>query len=179
MVKLHLGCGWRNFGSEWIHIDGGDYPHLEYHDIVNLPFSDNSVDLIYASHVLEYFDRQESRDLLQKWYDKLKPGGVLRLAVPDFEEIAHLYVHSCLPLSTFLGPLYGKMQMGNQTIYHKTVYDFKELQMLLKSLNFQNVYVYDWRSTDHAQFDDHSQAYIPHMNKEHGRLISLNIQAVK
>jgi len=29
MIKLHLGCGWRDFGSDWIHIDGGDYPHLD------------------------------------------------------------------------------------------------------------------------------------------------------
>jgi hypothetical protein len=33
MIKLHLGCGWRDFGSEWIHIDGGDYSHMNYKDI--------------------------------------------------------------------------------------------------------------------------------------------------
>ncbi|HAI38830.1 MAG TPA: methyltransferase, partial [Maribacter sp.] len=38
---------------------------------------------------------------------------------------------------------------------------------------------YDWRQTEHAKFDDHSQAYIPHMDKENGTLISLNIEAVK
>ena len=36
MIKLHLGCGWRNFGPEWIHIDGGDYEHLDYSDITKL-----------------------------------------------------------------------------------------------------------------------------------------------
>lgn len=30
MMKLHLGCGKRDFGPEWISIDGGDYPHLKY-----------------------------------------------------------------------------------------------------------------------------------------------------
>ena len=38
---------------------------------------------------------------------------------------------------------------------------------------------YDWRDTEHAEFDDHSQAYLPHMDKENGTLISLNIEAVK
>ena len=57
-MKLHLGCGWRNFGPDWVHIDGGDYEHLDYNDITKLPFDDGTVDLIYTSHVLEYFDRE-------------------------------------------------------------------------------------------------------------------------
>ena len=56
-MKLHLGCGKRNFGTDWVHIDGGDFPHLQSNDITNLPFDDESVDLIYASHVIEYFNR--------------------------------------------------------------------------------------------------------------------------
>ena len=51
MIKINLGCGWRNFGSDWIHIDGGDYDHLDYKDITKLEFDDNSVELIYVSHV--------------------------------------------------------------------------------------------------------------------------------
>ena len=56
MIRLHLGCGWRNFGDDWVHIDGGDYEHLNHNDITKLPYEDETVDLIYASHVLEYFD---------------------------------------------------------------------------------------------------------------------------
>lgn len=178
-MKLNLGCGWRNFGEDWVHIDGGDYPHLHSKDIVNLPFEDNSVDLIYASHVFEYFDRQEGEELLNKWHAKLKPGGVLRLAVPDFQKMARLYAFENIPLSKFVGPLYGRMPMGDKTIYHKTTYDFIELEKMLKICNFRDVKRYDWRETEHAQFDDHSQAYIPHMDKENGTLISLNIEAVK
>jgi predicted SAM-dependent methyltransferase len=65
MIKLNLGCGWRDFGPEWIHIDGGDYPHIHSKDIIDLPFEDNSIDLIYASHVFEYFDRNEGNDYLK------------------------------------------------------------------------------------------------------------------
>ena len=38
---------------------------------------------------------------------------------------------------------------------------------------------YDWKETDHSEFDDHSQAYIQHMDKENGILISLNVECVK
>lgn len=179
MLKLNLGCGWRNFGENWMHIDGGDYPHLHSKDIVNLPFEDSSVDLIYASHVLEYFDREEAKGLLKKWYTKLKPEGIIRLAVPDFTRMVDLYLHQSYPLSKFLGPLYGKMCMGQETIYHKTVYDFQELESLLKNCNFKQIRRYNWQETEHAEFDDHSQAYIPHMEKENGTLISLNVEATK
>ena len=32
-MKFNIGCGWRNFGKGWIHIDGGDYDHLDSSDI--------------------------------------------------------------------------------------------------------------------------------------------------
>ena len=188
MTKLHLGCGWRDFGDDWIHIDGGDYDHLDHHDITDLPQSSNSCDLIYASHVLEYFDREEAVSVLQEWIRVLKPGGVLRIAVPDFEAMASLYFmptgtsglgNPPQKLSQFLGPLYGKMQMGDDTIYHKTVYDFEELSELLESQGLKDVKRYEWRNTEHAKFDDHSQAYIPHMEKDTGVLISLNVEGVK
>ena len=82
-------------------------------------------------------------------------------------------------LDEFLGPLYGKMEMDNKTIYHKTVYDFDNLKSLLNNLGFNSVKSYDWKETEHARFDDHSQAYIPHMDKENGILISLNIECNK
>ena len=179
MKKINLGCGWRDFGKDWIHIDGGDYPHLDSKDILNLPYENNSIDLIYASHVIEYFDREEILEVLNKWKLKLKPGGILRLAVPNFKEIARLYITEGYDLSKFLGPLYGKMKMGDKIIYHKTTYDFDSLKKLLGSLDFCNVRQYDWRDTEHSQFDDHSQAYIPHMDKENGILVSLNVECLK
>lgn len=179
MIKLNLGCGWRNFGEDWIHIDGGDYSHLDSHDIMSLPYEDGSVDLIYASHVVEYFDREDVENLLSEWVRCLKVGGVLRIAVPDFYSMARLYVINDMPIETFLGPLYGKMSMGDETIYHKTVYDAKSLKELLASVGMRNISLYDWRDTEHSDFDDHSQAYIPHMDKDNGTLISLNVEAVK
>lgn len=179
MIKLHLGCGWRDFGSEWIHIDGGDYPHLNYKDITILPFEDNTVDLIYASHVIEYFDREEVIYILKEWNRVLKVSGILRIAVPNFESICKLYINKNVTLDNFLGPIYGKMKMGENNIYHKTIYDFNSLKNLLESCGFFNTVKFDWRKTEHCDFDDHSQAYIPHMDKINGTLISLNIETLK
>lgn len=179
MKKLHLGCGKRNFGSDWVHIDGGDFPHLHSKDITNLPFDNESVDLIYASHVIEYFDREEVVKLLTEWKRVLKKNGTLRLAVPDFETMAFLYINKGYPLENFLGPLYGKLVMSDNNIYHKTTYDFKTLNTLLESIGFFDIVRYEWRKTEHSHIDDHSQAYLPHMDKENGTLISLNVECRK
>ena len=179
MVKLNLGCGKRDFGSDWIHIDGADYPHIDSQNIESLDYRNKSVDLIYASHVIEYFDRKEVLSVLKEWKRVLRIDGVLRIAVPDFYQMAKLYLVDSYDLEKFLGPLYGKMVMLKKTIYHKTVYDFNDLKELLEEVGFRNVKKYDWRETEHSEFDDHSQAYIPHMDKENGTLISLNVECLK
>ena len=190
-MKLHLGCGKRNFGEDWIHIDGGEFPHLHSHNIVDLPFDNESIDLIYVSHVIEYFDREEIKEVLNKWYSKFKKGGILRVAVPDFQTIAELYVDMIgvqdeYPLEYFLGPLYGKIKLNNNIIYHKTVYDYNSLKIVLENDGFKNLCYWDWKKVNHRKFDDCSKAHIPHdleaintgiFNKH--TLISLNIECEK
>ena len=50
---------------------------------------------------------------------------------------------------------------------------------LLQEAGFKNPHRYDWKDTDFAEYDDYSQAYLPHMDKENGILMSLNLEAVK
>ena len=179
MIKINIGCGWRNFGKDWINIDGGDYDHLDYNNITKLEFKNESVDLIYASHVIEYFDRDQVRTLLEEWKRVLVDQGILRIAVPDFFQIAKLYNGNKYPLDNFLGPMYGKMLMGDQVIYHRTIYDYISIKKLLSDIGFTRISKYDWRDTVHSEFDDNSQAYLPHMDKESGVLISLNVECAK
>ena len=167
MVKLHLGCGKRDFGPTWVHIDKADFPHVKYKDVTKLPFETGTVDVIYACHLIAYFDREEIIPILKEWKRVLIPGGVLRLATPDFRAMAKMYLReNCSNLNQFLGPLYGKME----GIYHKTTYDLYSLIELLASVGFKDIRKYDRFKTDHARHDDHSAAMIE------GNLISLNIQ---
>lgn len=83
-MKLNIGCGPQRIE--------GFTPHdwsLE-HDARVLPYEDNSIEEIRASHVLEHLPKGDVEDTLQHWYSKLKPGGILRIAVPDFDEIIRL-----------------------------------------------------------------------------------------
>ena len=64
-------------------------------------------------------------------------------------------------------------------VYHKTIYDFLSLKKVLEEAEFKNIRKWDWRNVDHGHIDDYSQAYIPHMDKDNGVLISLNVECEK
>ena len=121
-----------------------------------------------------------SDELLKEWHRVLKPGAVLRLAVPDFEALTKLYLGGVATLENILGPLYGKWPMGSETIYHKTTYDERSLKDLLREIGFKKLARYDWKDTSHNEYDDHSQAYMcPNGDRKKGTLVSLNIQGTK
>lgn len=85
-VKLDLGAG--EISPEGFIPLGRD----QGSEIFPLPYADNSVDVIRASHVLEHFPHPQISDVLKDWVRALKPGGILKIAVPDFEIIAKRYL---------------------------------------------------------------------------------------
>lgn len=176
-MKLHLGCGKRHIPG-FIHIDAIDYSHVDHVTTIdNLSFiGDNSVDLIYNCHVLEHFKRREVIKVLSEWLRVLKPGGILRIAVPDFASLCTVY-QQYGKLELVIGPIFGRQDYLYNI--HYNVYDFSALTKTLEEVGFKNVRRYEWRETEHADIDDYSQAYIPHMDKENGILISLNVECIK
>ena len=178
--KLHLGCGQRRI-SGFYHIDAQPYSHVDrVGRIERLDFiPDNCVELIYACHVLEHFGRFEITDVLKEWRRVLQPKGVLRLSVPDFAACAAIYYEH--GLENGLTGLVGLVSGGQRGPYdyHKMIFDEPFLTGLLRQVGFQEVRWWDWRETDHAHIDDYSQAHLPHLDKENGRLMSLNLEAVK
>ena len=64
------------------------------HDLAKgIPFSSSSVDVVYHSHVLEHFDREVGERFLRETKRVLKPGGVHRIVVPDFEFRCRRYLN--------------------------------------------------------------------------------------
>ena len=53
------------------------------------------------------------------------------------------------------------------------------LKRLLTDIGFKNFSRWDHNIVDHGKYDDHSQAYLPHMDKKKGTLISLNLECEK
>jgi len=61
-------------------------------EVYPLPYDDNSIAEIRASHILEHFPYEKALDVVKEWVRVLKPGGLIKIAVPDFEWIAREYL---------------------------------------------------------------------------------------
>jgi predicted SAM-dependent methyltransferase len=92
---LNLGCG-EMFHRAWTNVDFRAFsPEVMAHDLRQpLPFADASFAAVYSSHLLEHFSRPCAPLFLAECRRLLKPGGILRLVVPDLETIAKLYLEN-------------------------------------------------------------------------------------
>lgn len=90
---LNVGCG-SHYDDRWRNLDlfSSDPAVLQYDIRKGIPFKDGEFDAVYHSHVLEHLAPYQGRKLIAECYRVLKPGGVLRIVVPDLERIARLYL---------------------------------------------------------------------------------------
>jgi predicted SAM-dependent methyltransferase len=177
LIKLNLGCYNRKMHG-FINVD--ILPEFEpdvIDDVSKLnKFKSNSVDLIYASHLLEHFPRRQTLNVLKRWYDVLKKDGVLRISVPDFEKIVRYYIYT-KDLEQVHGLLHAAQ--ANEFDIHYISFDETYLKKCLETVGFKSIKPYDFNKTEHRFMDDHSQAFLPHMDKVNGMQMSLNLEATK
>jgi len=176
-MKLHLGCGPKHIEG-YVNVDVRYQPGVDSIDnvIYLRRYKSNSIDEIYASHVLEHLGRWNYKSALRRWYDILKPEGVAKICVPNFKAMVAHYTETG-DLNSIRGLMYGGQDFPNNI--HTWCWDFNELSKDLIKVGFKTVDVYDWKLTNHADIDDYSQCYLPHMDKENGKLMSLNVKAIK
>jgi predicted SAM-dependent methyltransferase len=95
MHCLNLGCG-RRFHPQWINIDFvSTQPEVMAWDLTRgLPFEDETFDVVYHSHFLEHLSKLQAPKLLRECYRVLRPGGILRVAVPDLEQTVRAYLEA-------------------------------------------------------------------------------------
>ena len=176
--KLHLGCGKRRIpGYTNVDINQSDSVDLVC-DISNLPYCENSVDMIYSCAVIEHFSRNKWKEVLSHWHSLLVPGGMLRISTADFESVCKEYFEN-KNIEDLLGLVVG----GQRDTYdfHGMVFDYEYLKKGLEECGFRTIRRYCREDTDLAEMgiDDYSQAYLPHMDMQNGRLMMLNIEEIK
>lgn len=90
---LNLGCGSR-FHPDWINVNyTATGPGVIVADLgKGVPFPEQSFDVVYHSHLLEHFSKTGAPEFLKECFRVLRPGGVIRIAVPDLETIARNYL---------------------------------------------------------------------------------------
>lgn len=178
MIKLHLGCGKKKL-PDYINVDILENSAADVRaDLRDLPYAPASVDMIYSCAAIEHFGRHEWIPLLKYWGGLLKSGGILRLSTADFDACVVQYQEQ-KNLHELLGLLIGGQK--DEYDWHGMIFNFDVLKAGMIEAGFKDVRRYDWRETDIglAGIDDYSQAYLPHMQKETGRLMMLNVEAIK
>lgn len=173
---VHLGCGEIDH-PQFINVDALRRHHVHYvHTVERLPmFTDNSVDLIYCCHCLEHLSHLEVPGVLTEWARVIKPGGTLRISVPDFDKILAIYQDTGKDMREIQAVLMGGQDY--QYNFHKVAFSHSYLKGLMEKAGFTSVCIWEPGSDDLKTFNDWSGRPLKVNGKPYP--ISLNLEGTK
>jgi ubiquinone/menaquinone biosynthesis C-methylase UbiE len=171
-MKLNLGCS-AHVVNNWVNVDFAlgarlakvplfkllnkqvKFFNMEWsdkiyiHDLTkSFPWKDNSVNVIYSSHTLEHFTKEQGFYFLSECYRVLEPTGILRIVVPDLKAIVTDYLNGKLPADEFIKNLdvlyinkgsWVKSALAPFTQFpHKCMYDNETLLKIFNRIGFKS-----------------------------------------
>jgi len=167
-MKIHLGCG-TVAPIGWVNVDSAigarlsrgvlkpfarrafsiEWPsNIVIHDLSKrFPWPEDTADVIYSSHTLEHLSRETGEHFMAECRRVLKPGGILRIVVPDLKKILDGYQSGSIDardLITELGaqpPWAGRKKLHQIVAvfsgsHHLCMYDEKALLALTTEHGF-------------------------------------------
>ena len=108
-----------------------------HHDVgFGVPLNDSTADFVYSSHMLEHLYPKAAEGLLMDVHRVLKPGGVVRICVPDLASaVAHYEEGDRVRFLAHFFPADKRNELGR----HRYMYDYWMLERLLTSGGFRNI----------------------------------------
>ncbi len=160
-LKLNIGCGISGIEG-WVNIDNSPTillsrlplgrqifrtPHwprdVRRADVrKRIPFPDSSVSCIYSSHVFPAFTYEESLAVARECFRVLRPGGVLRIVVPDLGILVRDYLADTAdPMAShrFVSRLLlaaSVRDIVHHGSHHKQMFDARSLVHMLQGAGF-------------------------------------------
>ncbi len=143
---LHLGCG-PKYLSGFVNVDANLFNKLDlWLDVRNgLPFPSNSVDSIYSTHMFEHFYPDELKLLLGDCQRVLKPGGGMRMIVPNLASAISAYSQRQIDWFEASFPRHFDSLGGRFSNFvfcdgqHRTAFDFTYMDEVLRQAGFREV----------------------------------------
>ena len=170
-MKLHIGGKQKKEGWKILNIqskDGADF----IGDITDLSqFENNSIDEIYASHVVEHVDQNKIKATLKGIHRILKDNGKFYISVPDMDILCRIFMAKDAPFKAKFHAM--RMMFGGQTDeydYHYFGWNYDFLKDYIQGAGFKSMK----RVKTFGLFDDTSD-FAPYNNVP----ISLNVIAYK
>jgi predicted SAM-dependent methyltransferase len=171
-LKLNIGCGTSGVPG-WVNIDNSptillsrlpwgravfrtpdwarDVRRMDVRRRIQFP--DASVSYIYSSHTFEHFTYEESVAVSRECFRVLRPGGIIRVVVPDLEIIVRQYLaDSTDPKAShhFIERLLltsGIRDVLHPGAHHRQMFDCKSLSHMLKEAGFFSPEVSGFRNS--------------------------------
>jgi predicted SAM-dependent methyltransferase len=170
-LRLHIG-GWEA-REGWKILNIQSRPGVDFvgncRDLSR--FADGSVAEIYSSHVYEHLSyRDEVVPALVEAFRVLRPGGLIRIGVPDLEALCRMILDPKRSADCRYGA--QSILFGGQTDefdYHKAGFTFDFLKQFLEGVGFRSVQ----RVKQFGLFNDTTSMVFE------GVPISLNVSAMK
>jgi predicted SAM-dependent methyltransferase len=164
---------WVNFGcgpvddDRFISVDARPMKHVDL--VTSNPMLHllrrESVDLLYASHVFEHISYHDQHAVLFRWHALLKPGGVLRVSVPDFDKLIALYAENGGSIRSIQAAAMGGQDYPGNC--HYALFNREHLSAQLRHVGFGRIDDWDPQSEPGWPLDSSRD------------VISLNLQAEK
>lgn len=146
-MRLNLGAG-EDIKTDAINIDFVSLPGIDLvWDITKpLPYPPNSIEKIYAQHIIEHLlsnvkdvgDRQNFvKNIIEGWYKLLQPEGELKIFIPDIILSVRMYLDGFWSYEEVIGSLYGVA--GSPRLRHNFGFSFERLKEVLLAIGFKKV----------------------------------------
>lgn len=204
--KLHFGPGpgFVKPDNTWVNVDvdsGISDVVVNFNENQNLPFDDNSVDCIYASHVFEHMSIFAAPNVFKECFRVLRWGGVLRIIIPDIKKAVIKYLENDFNYQAFvdnknnlkmflnkeeisifeafraelISPTGQPHLLGKNGLAHQNGWDFETLKLDLSRVGFNNIIESGFKQSKHSFFE--FEGSYPSTANKYER--SLYVEAIK
>lgn len=167
-MKLNLGCGttWKQTDWTGLEVKLG----YDLNKKLLTEFRNDIVDLIFFSHTLEHLPWKSIPPILKDCYRVLKPGGTMRIIVPDIDKLWFILKNDRKDILVKGNPIYYNVNERNErpliidiqeqigysesperflsTPYgHNSFFNFSLLGIFLKIAGFSTIYKSNYRKS--------------------------------
>jgi predicted SAM-dependent methyltransferase len=141
MKKIQFGAGSLNIEG-WLNLEQADA------DITKpLPFADGDVDAVFAEMVCEHVTPREAWSFLDECHRILKPGGLIRIVIPDFVRCWRLKDPEWLKVNQGVTQNDGSLKQQMKSILfchgHQGLWTAELLQAVMESIGFSQVLIWE------------------------------------
>ena len=140
-LHLHLGSGGEHKDG-WTNVDlAGDPVEVAWNLARPLPFADGSAAAVFHEHLLEHLPLAAGARLLAECLRVLRPGGLIRVGVPDAGRLARSYAGDGEYLERLHPGRPTRMLALQELFYwhrHLTMFDAETLAFLLEEAGFEH-----------------------------------------